>query len=97
MVQKKLNLDEWKERAKDLESAYPIKNNNFNFKVEEILSEKNIQLEGTKGRIRKLEKKTKFLEKIQHISIWIFIVSFIPGGVIPIIILIIICINMVRC
>lgn len=82
MVKKKTNLDDLLKEIRD---------NSFNFKVEgiessDILSEENIQLEGTKDRIRELEKKGKFLKKIQDISLWIFLLS-IPGGGIPFLIL----------
>ena len=77
MVKKKTNLYDLLKEKKD---------NSFNFKVEEIessdiLLEKNIQLEGTKGRIRKLEKKGKFLKKIEDISLKIFAWGLILGGV----------------
>ncbi len=82
MVKKKTNLDDLLKEIKD---------NSLNLKAEEIessdiLSEENIQLEGTKGRIKKLEKKGKFLKKIQDIIGWLFLLS-IPGGAIPFLIL----------
>ena len=56
-----------------------IESSNF---IRRTLSEKNIQLEATKGRLSRLEQKEKSLEKNQDTSFRVFFLTLIIGGII---------------